>query len=142
MNKQDEVVYLGRVISLLARHSSLTLGEIKNKTRHFIRRHRQNDSNIFQLLEQFVAEGYLKRVVKRSRVLYSLSDVASPSPKAPKVSKLDLLETASSNEDEIIKRLAEHAKSYKERQIKDSSYGSLKNYTPAPPPSGEGDPFK
>jgi hypothetical protein len=109
VNKTDELVYLGRIFSLLARHQQLTLAEIKNKTRHFLRKRHQTTSSLFHLLEEFVSNGQLIRTVYGARIFYAMPE----QQRSPVLSKLDLVEAGAETQSELFKKLVEQAKKYK-----------------------------
>jgi hypothetical protein len=123
MNKQDEVVYLGRIISLLARHEFLTLGEIKNKTRAFIRKRHQTDSSLFNTLELFVTQGMLVRQVRKSRIYYALADIQQKPVVLP---QRDLVEAGVETQSELFKQLVKQAKEYKPKDPPPTSVDGFK----------------
>lgn len=112
MNKADETVYLGRIISLLGKHQQLTLGEIKNKTRHFLRKRHQTDSSLFNTLELFVTQGVLTRKVYKSRIYYAIEPTAMGATK-PVAKKLDLVEHGAETGTELFNQMVTRAKNYK-----------------------------
>jgi hypothetical protein len=134
MNKSDETMYLGRVISLLARHGQLSFGEIKNKTWYFLRKRRQTDSSIFQVLELFVEQGMLARKMHKSRIYYTLGNIQQT---APKISKLDLVEAGVDTENELMKKMINQAKAYVGTKSTNPDRDKALEYKQkAPPPSG------
>lgn len=111
MNKSDEIVYLGRLISLLGKHEQLTLGEIKSKTRPFLRKRHQTDSSLFNTLESFCKLGVLRRKVHKSRIYYALDELGAPKqPATP--DKAAMLEMGVDTESELFKQMANQALRY------------------------------
>jgi hypothetical protein len=111
MNKSDEIAYLGRVISLLGRHQQLSLGEIKNKTRAFLRKRHQTDSSVFNTLELYVTQGMLARKVYKSRIYYTLSEMAQGN-RPPEIKPVDLVEAAVESGNALVLQMIEQAKRY------------------------------
>lgn len=112
MNKADELVYLGRIISLLARHEQLTLGEIKNKTRSFLRKRHQTDSSVFRTLESFCKLGVLRQTVHRSRIYYELDELGKQPTLVNEATKLDMIEAGVDTENELFKQMAKQGLQY------------------------------
>lgn len=141
MNKSDEVIYLGRIISLLGKHQQLTLGEIKNKTHSFLRKRHQTDSSLFNTLELFVTQGLLRRKVFKSRIYYTLSSVAQGQGPLPEAKELDLIESGIDTGTELFKQMAnqalKHAGVNKSVEEVVEEKKKKKEYVPKePPPTG------
>lgn len=146
MNKADETVYLGRIISLLGKHQQLTLGEIKNSTRAFLRKRHQTDSSLFNTLELFVTQGLLRRKVHKSRIYYTLSELAQ-GYQSPKVQPIDLVESAVSTETELFKQMANQGLKHmglttSVDELIEQKKKSPKDYVPKAPPPNSTEGFK
>lgn len=71
MNIISEQEILASILKIIARHTRLTLGEIRHKTRAMRRKRRIPDESVFGLLEKFVDAGFIKRLAVSGRVVYA-----------------------------------------------------------------------
>lgn len=81
MDSVSEQEFFATVVKLLAWHSRLTLGEIRNKTRAMRRRRHIANDKVFSMLENYTANGWIRRTEVNGRIAYCTriaEDIANP----------------------------------------------------------------
>lgn len=85
MDNNVKLEFLGTVLKLLSRYEALTPAQIAHKTRAMRRPRRIPSTAVFGIMENFVEGDLIKRVLMRSRIMYTakiqntLSDIANAS---------------------------------------------------------------
>lgn len=71
MNIISEQEVLASVLKIIARHSRMTLGELRHRTRAMRHKRRIPDESMFALMEKFVETGFIKRLEVSGRIVYA-----------------------------------------------------------------------
>lgn len=85
MDQNTKLEFLGTVLKLLSRYEALTPAQIAHKTRAMRRPRRIPSTAVFSIMENFVEGDLVKRVMVRSRIMYTakiqntLSEIANAS---------------------------------------------------------------